>query len=265
MTSVSQDFTTYAGDAAAVTFTVTDGTNPIDLSGVQEIEWDARRDLDSAIVLQKTKTGGGITLVGGGSGGQFLLSLTGADTSPLTAYYIHQAVITDAQGNVSTVTLGRMQVGRAPIATYSGDPRTSAKDQVRFWVQDTAAPFKVYDGEINYTLSLFTNPMLAAANVARSLAAKYAALPSKRVGDFQLSWGELTKNYTTLANTLESQAQTFDIEAWSGGIRKTDVAEALADQNRVRPPFRRDQFDNPNGVNNTSDPAWDFDTVNNSL
>jgi hypothetical protein len=257
MTTSSQDFTIYAGDAANVIFTIKDGAgNAIDLSGVTEIEWNAQRDLQTAVVIDKTKTGGAITLVGGGTGGQFKLALTSVDTAPLSNYYIHQARITDSTGNVSTVTLGRMQVGRAPIATYSGDPATSAKDTVRFWVQDTNSPWKIQDAEILYILTQFTNPMLAAANIARSLAAKYAAMPSKRVGDFQISWGELAKNYLMIAENLQAQGQTLNVIPYSGGISRADKAQVRANTDRVVPPFREKQFDNPNAGNNQDD-GWD--------
>lgn len=141
--------------------------------------------------------------------------------------------------------------------SYSGDPGSSTKDAVRFWIQDTSAPWKVTDEEINYTLGIWTNPMLAAANVAKALMAKYAALPSKRVGDFALSYGELAKNYQMLADKLESEAQTFNLQPYSGGISKADIQIVDENLDRVPPPFRRDQFDNPSGPNNTSEPGWD--------
>lgn len=143
--------------------------------------------------------------------------------------------------------------------TYSGDPASSPKDAVRFWIQDTAAPWKTSDEEINYVLTLFTNPMLAAANVAKALAAKYAAMPSKKVGDFSISFGELAKNYFALADKLETQAQTFGLLPYAGGTSIADEKVVANNPDRPRPPFRQDQFDNPNGLNNTSDPGWNDD------
>lgn len=140
--------------------------------------------------------------------------------------------------------------------TYTGNPADSSKDAVRFWIQDTAAPWKLTDEEINYTISQFTNPMLAAASCANALAARYAAFPSKRVGDFSISYGELAKNYAALAAELESKGQTFNLVPWSGGITHSDREIARTDTNRVKPPFRRDQFDNPSGANNLSSDGW---------
>lgn len=129
--------------------------------------------------------------------------------------------------------------------SYSGDPASSNKDAVRFWVQDTGAPWKTSDEEINFVVSKFTNSMLAAAQVARALAALYAGKPSKQVGDFHLSWGELTKNYQALAKSLQSQGQTFGLEPYSGGTSKADIEQVAQNPDRPKPPFRRNQFDNP--------------------
>jgi hypothetical protein len=148
--------------------------------------------------------------------------------------------------------------------SYSGNPADDPKDAVRFWIQDTAAPWQTSDEEIDFVLTQFSNPMLAAANVARALSAKYARLPSKRVGDFALSYGELTKNYADLAAQLESQGQTFNLQPYSGGISKADIAQVAANTDRVAPPFRRDQFDNPSGPNNTSEPGWQDDPLGGS-
>lgn len=140
--------------------------------------------------------------------------------------------------------------------TYSGDPESSTKDAVRFWIQDTAAPWQTSDQEINYVLTQFSNPMLAAAQVCRALAAKYARLPDKKVGDFGISWGELTKAYTAIAQWLQAQGQTFGVTPYSGGISKADIRNVNSNPDRRKPPFRRNQFDNPQGGNQTSSVGW---------
>lgn len=246
MTALNQDFTTYAGDAAYPRFTVRDAAGVvIDISTVQEIAWNASRDLDSAPVLTKTKTGGGIQLISGGTGGIFQVNLAASDTQPLTAYYTHQATITDASGNVTTVALGRMQVGRAPIWTYSGDPRLSDRDAVRFYISDTdAANPLYYDGEIDYLLTKFPTPLFAAAQAARSLAAKFAGqVTSKKVGDLAITYAEKVKNYLALAASLQSQAEMAGAVLYSGGTSKSDMEAVAADSNRVPQPFSRGQFD----------------------
>lgn len=140
--------------------------------------------------------------------------------------------------------------------SYSGDPASSPKDAVRFWIQDTGAPWKVSDEEINYTLTQFSDPIRAAAQIAKALAAKYAAYPSKRVGDFEIQWGELAKNYAAIAAQLEATANTRGVIPYSGGISHADKRQVNSNIDRVKPPFRIDQYDNPQGPNNTAQGNW---------
>lgn len=246
MTSVSQDFTVYAGDSALPVFTVVDGSGvAIDISGVSQILWNAQRDLDSAAVLSKTKTAGEITFYTDGTDGKFKVWILPTDSAPLSNYYIHQAIITDQFGNVSTVTTGRLRIARQPIWTYSGNPSLSERDAVRFHIQDTdSANPLYYDGEIDYLLTKFPNPLYAAAQAARSLAAKFAGqVTSKRVGDLALTYAEKVKNYLALADALEMQADQTGAQLYSGGTSKSDMTAVAADSNRVPQPFSRGQFD----------------------
>ena len=259
MTATNQDFTVYAGDAAFPQFTVRDANGtPIDISTAVQISWNASRDVQSAPVLVKNKTTGGIQLVGGGTGGVFQLNLSSSDTQVLTGYYIHEAAITDSSGNVSTVTLGRMQVGRAPIATYSGDPANSPRDKVRMLIGDTnPAKPNLLDPEIDSLLSNYPNPYLAAAAGCRSIAARLAQKVNKRVGDLSINYSDMVKNYTSLATQLQSEGQKIGVIPYSGGISKADIRAVNANTDRPKPPFKRKQFDNPQGANQTTGDGWD--------
>jgi hypothetical protein len=106
-----QDFTIYAGDDETLTFTVTDGTNPINLSAMSEITWRMAREPKDAPIVSKTKTGGAITLPGTGTDGKFRVAISAADTRSLHGFYVHLATVTDAGGNLSTVATGRIEVG----------------------------------------------------------------------------------------------------------------------------------------------------------
>lgn len=250
MTSIAattQDFKFYAGDHVVQEFTVLDTAgNAVDISAADEITWTARRDLAGAAVLSKSKTGGGIT-VGGGTG-KFQLLISNAESQMLTAFYIHAAVVTlpiTSPATPVTAILGRMQVGRAPIWTYSGDPSLSDRDAVRFYISDTdAANPLFYDGEIDYLLTKFPTALFAAAQAARSLAGKFAAqVTSKKVGDLALTYADKAKNYLILAASLQSQAEQAGAQLYSGGTNKSDMAAVAADSNRVPQPFSRGQFD----------------------
>lgn len=259
MTALKQNFTTYAGDDALPIFIVKDGDgNPIDLSTMDQIEWIASRDAAGAAVIDKLMTTGGIVLVGGGTTGEFSPVIRETDTAGLAGFYFHRAIITDQGGLVSTVALGRWQVGPTPLATYSGDPSISERDAVRFWINDTDVDnAQIMDAEIDYTIGIFPNPMLAAAQCARNLQAKYARKPNKRVGDLQISWGDIAKAYATLAADLEARGNTFGLQPYSGGISWADRFRVSSNTDRVKPPFRgQGQFDNRAGKNNTSEEAW---------
>lgn len=264
MTATSQDFTVYAGDAASVVFTVKDDAGAaIDISSSSQIDWNARRDLESAIVIEKTKTGGGISFVTDGTDGKFKLFLTKTDTAALSGFYLHEAIVTDAGGNPTTVTTGRMQAARMPASTYSGDPSVSDKDAVRYWINDTdASSFALTDPEINYALTQYGNPLLAAAACARSLAAKYAKLVDKTLGPLRLSYSQRSKAYLDLAATLQSQGEQSGVSIYAGGTSLSDMAAVDANSDRNPQPFSRKQFDIPNAANPvTTDPDNQFNPV----
>lgn len=142
--------------------------------------------------------------------------------------------------------------------SYSGNPADSPKDAVRFWISDKGPTnWQFADEEILYVLTQFSNPMLAAANCARELAAKFSVKPNKRVGDLAISWGDVAKAYRELAASLQAQGNTFNLRVYSGGTSWSDRFKVIADTDRVAPPFVIDQFNNPSGVNNTSEEGWD--------
>jgi len=247
MTATKQDFTTYAGDACQPNFLVTnEASAPIDLSGVTEIKWTIQRDQESLAVLTKLKTTGGVVLISGGVGGQFYVDLTGADTAPLSSYYMQTAVITDAYGNVSTVTLGRMRVGQQPSSSYSGDPARTSRDYVRSLIGDTDPNSALYtDLEIDNFITQFGSPLWAAGAACRSLAARYAGKTSRRVGDLSINYGELTKNYLAMADQFDAKAAIEGVGPYAGGTSVSDMVTQNQDTDQVRAPFATDQFDNP--------------------
>lgn len=248
MTATGQDFTIYAADDAQPLFTVTDGTGaPLDLSSATEIVWDAARDATATAVLSVSMTGGAITFVTDGTDGRILVKLAAPQTTGLTGFYLHRVRVTDAAGNVSTVSLGRMQVGRVPAWSYSGDPSNSDRDAVRHWVGDTdPTNQQLTDPEVDYTLSQFPSPLLAAAQCARTLAGRYARKVNKRVGDLSISYSDLSKNFYALAASLQTQGEQSGVTLYAGGTSLSDMESVRANSDRVPQPFSRGQFDIPN-------------------
>lgn len=260
MTAINQDFSTYAGDSAIPQFAIVDGSGaPIDLSGAHQITFTVQRSVTTTPVLQKTLTGGGITFVNPpGANGKIQVAILPADTSVLTGQYIHEVVIVDSTGAVSTVATGVMEVGRMPEATFSGDPAISPVDQVRFLIQDTNMDSPLLSDEgITWMLVTFPNVFLAAAQCCRVIATKFAQQVNKRVGDLSINYSDKVKNYIALADELELQGELGGLVPYAGGISRSDKWLVRQNTDRVRPPFRLKQFDNPSGPNNTSQTEFD--------
>ncbi|WP_431490981.1 hypothetical protein [Paraburkholderia fungorum] len=78
---------------------------------------------------------------------------------------------------------------------------------------------------------------------------------SKKVGDLSIDYGERSKFYQELANTLEAKGNIGGVIPYSGGISISDKINVEGNTDRVRPPFRVDQFDNPNSA--TTQPRRD--------
>lgn len=121
---------------------------------------------------------------------------------------------------------------------------------VRLLVGDnTSSDQQVQNEEILFSLSeKLDNVYEAAAWIARIIASKYARLVDTTIdGSLSSKYSDLRSQYTSLADTLDSQARknTNVLGVVAGGIRISDVMNVRQDTNRVDPSFRRDQFRNP--------------------
>lgn len=253
MTAGSQDFKIYAGDAAIPVFTVENGAGtPIDISQSSEISWVARRAADSAPIVTKLKTTGGITFVTDGTDGKFQVVLAKADTTDLTGFYLHQAVVTDAFDQPSTVATGRISVGVAPVWTYSGDPNSTPKDAVRFLVGDTVeTDQQVMDPEIAFALSQRRSPYGAASIVCRSLASKLAREADTVDKDIRTTLSQRSKAYMLMAADYDTQASVRGGGVpYAGGISIADRSAQIANTDRVQPQYNIGMQDNyiPDGI-----------------
>lgn len=247
MTDINQGFATYNGDSQQPVYTIySDAANtiPLNISAAAQITWRASRDPASAVVLTKTLTGSGIVFVTDGTDGKLYVNLVGANTSGLSGYYWISLTITDVSGNVKTVSVGRWQVAPTPAWTYSGDPSNSDRDAVRSWIGDTdpSSPL-LMDSQIDFILTKFPNPMLAAANCCRSIGSTFSRKVSKRVGDLSINYSDMAKQFFTLAKELETQGNTFGLAPYSGGTSKSDMMTVDQNTDRVKPPFSLEQFD----------------------
>jgi len=147
-----------------------------------------------------------------------------------------------------------------PTYTYSGDPSTSPMDAVRFWLSDVG-PTKWYKAneEINFVLGLDPNPFVAAAYIARSIAASLASNVNRRIGDLSINAGDAVKAWIALANDMDAKA-LLGVTAmpYAGGISHSDVEQVASNCDRVKPPFREKQFDHRANDTGAAEPGLPF-------
>lgn len=121
--------------------------------------------------------------------------------------------------------------------TYSGDPSTSDRDAVRFYVQDTDPDFQlISDEEIDFLLTKWDpqvpeTALYVSALASEALAARFAREVSVSADGVSVQIGDLQARYTDLAMRLRDQykatlksaapdysAYLFDM-AWDPTIR----------------------------------------------
>jgi hypothetical protein len=142
-----------------------------------------------------------------------------------------------------------------PSYTYV-DPSTSDKDAVRFLVGDIdSGDWLVSDEEIDYTLDQEPNVYRAAADVAESIAAKFAREVSASAEGMSYSAQELFRNFMDLAERLRRMAaRRARPRIYVGGISWAERFKADQDADKIPTHFRSHMHDNPNAGRRPSDP-----------
>lgn len=129
--------------------------------------------------------------------------------------------------------------------TYSGDPTTTQKDEVRFLLGDTDVNSQlISDEEINYLLLKYNSPLSAAINGSRALAAKFARFADETTGDISVKNSQISKRYAELADTLKSQLSETGIQVFAGGISQGRIESNRKDDDRTKEKFAIGMDDN---------------------
>ena len=147
--------------------------------------------------------------------------------------------------------------------TYSGDPATSDRDEVRFLVGDTDPEDKmVEDAEINWAIANQSTTKLAAAVVLRALASKFSRMVTNKVGDLSTNCSDLATAFSDRANELDpsglTKATALCLPSF-GGLSISGKETLSEDTDAVQPRFYRGQDDIPGGYPDDSppdDPDW---------
>jgi hypothetical protein len=185
-----------------------------------------------------------MAFVNTGTDGQISVTLRPADTSPLAGFYNYVAQLTDQNGLVFDFALGRMQVGLQPSWSYSGDPSTSTRDAVRFYVGDTVEASPLYsNAEIDFAIAQSGGAQSAAASLLMGLATRYANLVDKAVGDLRISLSQRYKQYLAQAKQMRTAGATAGMRPYTGGVSVVDKNTVVMNSDRVQQVFVMGQFD----------------------
>jgi hypothetical protein len=118
--------------------------------------------------------------------------------------------------------------------TYSGDPAASARDAVRFWMQDIDASLPLMsDAEVDFLLSRYQaeigSELYVAAVACEVLAAKMARQVSVSADGVSVSTGDLFSRYNELAVSLRDQYKqnrSLDSTPLVGGVMVGEARDA---------------------------------------
>lgn len=124
-------------------------------------------------------------------------------------------------------------------------------ETVRFYVGDTTVPYMLTDEQIELAIDATTSDFAAAALCARSLSARFAREVDKRFETISSSNSQKSAAFEMLARTLAQQAKRAGGLGvpLAGGVSRAGMETANADQDRVRPFFFDNQFNNPPAPN----------------
>jgi len=127
--------------------------------------------------------------------------------------------------------------------TYSGNPSSTTRDEVRFLVGDTNTNDQlVTDEEIAYALAS-ESTYNAAATVAEAIAAKLSREADFSVDGLSKSLSQRADSYRMLSQKLRSRAAVKAVSPYAGGISVSDKIAVEANTDRTQPRFERGQFD----------------------
>jgi len=143
--------------------------------------------------------------------------------------------------------------------SYSGSPGDSDVDEIRFWAQltDEDDPLLTNE-EITFIRTIEANNIASAARCCETLANKFAREADIRTGasgEFSLKASQLSVQFAARGKDLRKEAIKY-ASPWAGSISIDDKQTQEDDTDRVKPAFKRDQFDDPQ-VNASSISDWD--------
>lgn len=125
--------------------------------------------------------------------------------------------------------------------TYSGNPSSSTRDQVRFELGDTdKTDQQLFDAEVDYLITQFVDPYYAAAGGCDALAAKMSRQAQKSIGGLSIAANNRADAYRKRACELRDKAARVNglSGIGIGGQSIADKAAAGLNSDQVQPQFQ---------------------------
>jgi hypothetical protein len=138
--------------------------------------------------------------------------------------------------------------------SYTGDPKNSQKDAVRFLVQDTDENDQlITDEEIDWLLDQDNNLYKVASEAAKAIAASFARLADTDIESVSVQYSQKHKQYMLLATRLEIKGGSGSGLAAPdvSGVSNSDMEAVRKNPDRPDSRFYRGQFDNPPNTEDT--------------
>ena len=130
--------------------------------------------------------------------------------------------------------------------SYSGDPRKSDKDKVRFLIGDTDANYPLLqDAEVLYLIETQGTALAASVAAALAIAAKYSRMSDESVGDVSKSYSQRAEAYRKLSVDLRRRNAEKAVCPYAGGISEVDKDTTQQDPDVVPSVFTKNLHNNP--------------------
>lgn len=140
--------------------------------------------------------------------------------------------------------------------SYSGDPRNSDKDKVRFLIGDTDANCPLLqDAEVLYLLEDQGTALAASVAAALAIAAKYSRMSDESVGDVSKSYSQRSEQFRKLSVDLRRRNAEKAVCPFVGGISEVDKESIQQNTDSVPSVFSKNLHNNPRA--NTRSPTDD--------
>ena len=143
--------------------------------------------------------------------------------------------------------------------SYSGDPSSSPRDQVRFLIGDTdETDPQLQDAEVDHLLASGAGALAAAVAACAALSAKYSRMVSKSTGRLSVQASDRAKAYRELAKDLRRQRRGAGLAIFAGGLSISEKESLRQDTDAVQPAFtvRDDDYPATNGPDENSPWPW---------